>query len=248
MKNNHLYGVEHKDSLLCTVGRDGPSCYIVENAVKVLGDHHKVAQELNISGSALTQALHYAQQWPHKPTEEELDLMEHAAVMLFEEEPKTKQDRIMKIEKEPPAIPKKAYILLAVYSDSRNKQYGIAALERIGLTGKSWRILFTMAGRGSHTDGIRKAVEFLEWGDNYGAIVTSEWRSPLDETAEELLDHENVQGHLEFPIMKIAPVDPIVEQVYWMAIAAHTTVFPDHDFVKKHGILIPQTTDEKAKT
>jgi hypothetical protein len=62
-----LYNTDSKDAHLCTVGKDGPSCYIVQNAVKVL-----VANEFGISLADVLKALQYAEEFPHKPSDNDL--------------------------------------------------------------------------------------------------------------------------------------------------------------------------------
>lgn len=128
-------------------------------------------------------------------------------------------------------IPKDAFILLAVHTDSRTKTYGLVAMERRGVFRSSWGPLFAMAAKGTVEDGVRKAVEFLEWGANLGAIVTSAHDGVSADSVA--LKHEYVRGHIELPIFKNQPVDPAVEDAYWRAQTARMAAYPEHDFVKQ---------------
>jgi hypothetical protein len=85
-EGSHLHNAHLKDAHLCTVGKDGPSCYIVQNAVRVLGDVSLVAKELGITLSGVAQALNYADEYPHRPSPGDAELFEHAAAMLFADE------------------------------------------------------------------------------------------------------------------------------------------------------------------
>ena len=129
-------------------------------------------------------------------------------------------------------IPSDAFILLAVYSDYRSKTYGLVAMERRGILRESWALLFAMAAKGTVENGVAKAVEFLEWGANLGAIVTS-GHDNVSADGVPALNHEYVRGHIELPIFKNTPIDPAAEDAYWRAQTAWLTVFPDHDFVKQ---------------
>ena len=81
-----LVNVAAKDSHSCKVGKAGPSCYIVQNAVRVLGDVTQVAEELDITLSGVAQALNYAAEFQHRPSSEDSEMFEHAAAMLFADE------------------------------------------------------------------------------------------------------------------------------------------------------------------
>ena len=81
-----LHNTGAEDAHACRVGKNGPSCYIVQNAVRVLGDVSLVARELEISLSGVAQALNYAAEFLYRPSTEDAEMFQHAAAMLFADE------------------------------------------------------------------------------------------------------------------------------------------------------------------
>lgn len=64
--DSRLYNTASKDALKCTVGFEGPSCFHVQNAVRVLGSVDQVALELGIPLNAVCRALDYAELYPYQ--------------------------------------------------------------------------------------------------------------------------------------------------------------------------------------
>lgn len=63
---SRLFNIESKDSLKCTVGFRGPTCFHVQNAVRVLGSTDQAAFELGIPLNAVHLALVYAKFYPYQ--------------------------------------------------------------------------------------------------------------------------------------------------------------------------------------
>ena len=78
-----LVNVAAKDSHSCKVGKAGPSCYIVQNAVRVLGDVTQVAEELDITLSGVAQALNYAAEFQPRPSLPSVDSITMHVVQEF---------------------------------------------------------------------------------------------------------------------------------------------------------------------